>query len=75
MTSTIVIAHPRAEVAAFAVDPDNVTAWYRNITSVRWVSAPPVAVGSRIAFVADSLAGGSSTPTRCGSSNPAVASS
>jgi hypothetical protein len=55
VTSTIVIARPRAEVAAFAVDPDNATAWYRNITSVRWVSSPPVAVGSRIAFVAEFL--------------------
>ena len=55
VTSTIVVARPRAEVAAFAVDPDNATAWYRNITSVRWVSSPPVAVGSRIAFVAEFL--------------------
>jgi hypothetical protein len=55
VTSTIVIARPRAEVAAFAVDPDNATTWYRNITAVRWESPPPVAVGSRIGFVAQFL--------------------
>ena len=49
------IARPRAEVAAFAADPDNATAWYRNIKSVEWVSEPPLAVGSRVAFVAEVL--------------------
>ena len=46
------IARPRAAVAAFACDPDNATAWYENIASVRWESPPPVGVGSRIAFAA-----------------------
>jgi len=48
----IVIARPRAEVSAFAVDPDNAPLWYVNIESVRWKSQPPLRVGSRIAFVA-----------------------
>lgn len=48
----IVIDRPRGEVAAFAVDPDHATRWYRNIKHVEWVSAPPLAVGSRVAFVA-----------------------
>lgn len=48
----IVIGRPRAEVAAFAADPDNATTWYQNIKSVEWISAKPAAVGSRMAFVA-----------------------
>ncbi len=46
------IARPRAEVAAFAADPGNAPRWYENIESVRWETEPPVAVGSRMAFVA-----------------------
>lgn len=48
----IVIARPRDEVAAFAVDPDNATRWYESIKSVEWVTPPPLEVGSQIAFVA-----------------------
>jgi uncharacterized protein YndB with AHSA1/START domain len=48
----VVIARPRAEVAAFAADPSNATAWYRNIETVEWETPPPAAVGSRVAFVA-----------------------
>jgi len=48
----IVIGRPRAAVAAFAADPDNVTAWYANIKSVEWRSPKPAVVGSRLAFVA-----------------------
>jgi uncharacterized protein YndB with AHSA1/START domain len=46
------IARPRAEVAAFAADPDNATAWYENIDQVEWRSPRPLAVGTRLAFVA-----------------------
>ncbi len=50
-----VIARPRAEVAAFAADPDNVCEWYENIKAVEWRTDPPLAVGSRVAFVAQFL--------------------
>ena len=51
----IEIARPRAEVAAYAADPDNATSWYKNIKAVEWRTPPPLAVGSRIAFVAEFL--------------------
>lgn len=51
----IVIERPRDVVAAFTADPDNVTAWYKNIRSIEWRSPKPAAVGSRIAFIANFL--------------------
>jgi uncharacterized membrane protein len=48
----IEIDRPRAEVAGYAADPDNAKAWYKNIESVEWKSPKPIAVGSKIAFVA-----------------------
>jgi uncharacterized protein YndB with AHSA1/START domain len=49
------IDRPVEEVAAFAGDPGNAPSWYVNIESVRWQTAPPVRVGSRMDFVATFL--------------------
>jgi len=49
------ILQPPAAVAAFAGDPTNATEWYANIKSVDWRTPPPVAVGSRMDFVAHFL--------------------
>jgi len=55
VVTTVEIARPRAEVAAFAANPDNATRWYQNIRSVEWETPRPVVVGSRVAFVASFL--------------------
>jgi hypothetical protein len=52
VVTEIEIRRPRVEVAAYACDPDNATCWYRNIEVVQWHTPRPVAVGSRLAFVA-----------------------
>jgi uncharacterized membrane protein len=48
----IEIDRPRAEVAAYAADPDNAPTWYENIKAVEWRSPKPLSVGTRIAFTA-----------------------
>ena len=45
-----VLDHPRHVVAAFAGDPSNAPRWYTNIDHVEWLTPPPLAVGSRLAF-------------------------
>src|ERR671937_2410700 len=49
------IRRPRAEVAAYAADPDNTTSWYANIKAVEWQTPRPLSVGSRLAFIATFL--------------------
>ncbi len=55
VVTEIAIARSRQEVADFACDPDNATAWYVNIKAVDWNGPKPARVGSRMAFVAQFL--------------------
>lgn len=52
VVTEIVIARPLEAVARYAADPTNAPDWYANIRSVEWRTAPPVAAGSRMDFVA-----------------------
>jgi uncharacterized membrane protein len=51
----IIIRRPREQVASYAGNPNNAPQWHVNIKSVEWKSAPPLRVGSRLAFVAQFL--------------------
>ena len=48
--TSAVIHRPRAEVAAYAADPDNAPEWYANIRSAAWRSPKLLAVGSEVDF-------------------------
>jgi uncharacterized membrane protein len=50
VVTEIELNRPRGEVYAFVADPTNATAWYKNIESVVWETAPPAVVGSRVRF-------------------------
>jgi uncharacterized membrane protein len=52
VVTEIIIERPSRQVAAYAADPSNAPLWYANIESVSWQTPPPIAVGSRIDFVA-----------------------
>jgi uncharacterized membrane protein len=51
----IVINRPVQVVSDYAADPSHAPEWYVNIESVQWQTTPPVAVGSRMDFVAHFL--------------------
>ena len=48
----IVIERPREVVAEYAADPSNAPQWYARIRSSEWLTAPPLALGTRLAFEA-----------------------
>ena len=55
VVTAVEIQRPREEVAAFAADPSNAMAWYKNIKAVEWETPPPAAVGSKLRFRAQFL--------------------
>jgi len=55
VVTEIEIERPRAQVATYAGDPSNAPEWYVNIKAVEWKTPPRLAVGSRVAFVAQFL--------------------
>lgn len=50
--SEIVIGKPADTVSAYAADPVNTPSWYVNIESVRWMTPPPLRIGTQLAFAA-----------------------
>ena len=53
--TAIEISAPREKVAEYAADPDNATKWYKNITSIKWITPKPLRIGSEVAFTAQFL--------------------
>ena len=53
-TEVFIDAAPE-RVAAYVADPANAPEWYENIRSVEWETPPPLALGTRTAFVATFL--------------------
>ena len=54
LTEVVIDGTPQ-RVAAYSGDPSNAPEWYVNIKAVEWKTPPPMAVGSRLAFVAHFL--------------------
>jgi uncharacterized protein YndB with AHSA1/START domain len=55
VVTEVVIECSPDKVAAYSANPDNAPQWYENIKSTEWKTSPPLAVGSRIVFVAHFL--------------------
>jgi len=52
VSTDIVINAPRDRVSSYAADPDHAPDWYVNIKRAEWQTPQPLALGSRVTFVA-----------------------
>jgi uncharacterized membrane protein len=55
IVTEVAIDRPLDVVSQYAADPSNAPEWYVNIASVDWKTPPPLAIGSKLAFVAHFL--------------------
>ena len=55
VTAQVVINRPREDVAGYATDPANDTAWIGGIVEAELLTAPPVGVGTKVRRVAKFL--------------------
>jgi hypothetical protein len=53
VSSHIQIRRPRDEVGAYALNLDNARKWVANLSSLEWITPPPLAVRSRIRLVTE----------------------
>jgi hypothetical protein len=53
VSSHIQIRRPRDEVGAYALNLDNADKWVANLSSLEWITPPPLAVRSRISLVTE----------------------
>ena len=53
VSSHIQIRRPRDEVGAYALNLDNARKWVGNLSSLEWITPPPLAVRSRISLVTE----------------------
>ncbi len=55
VTAEVTIDRPREDVARYAMNPDNDTSWIGGIVESKWVTDPPVTVGTQVARFATFL--------------------